>query len=384
MLVVVTLDPHGTREATIHLDLDALGAIGPSATSTTASSAGVHSARPFRRARSACVAHVPGAGARTTTYASTPHESRGPRDPRPAGDPSVTTATVATSRPRRPSTGSSTATTTTRTRCSARTRTPARVTVRTLRPLGRPSVVDRGPPTARRYRCEHEHRRRLRGHAAGGRGARTTGSRSPTTAGPSSVDDPYRFLPTLGEIDLHLIGEGRHETAVDGARRARARYDGAARRRRRHLLRGVGAERPGRPRRRRLQPLGRHARTRCARWASSGVWELFVPGLGDGHALQVRDARPRRRLARRRPTRWPAHRGPAGHRVRRRSARRTSWADDDWMAGARRARPARRADEHLRGAPRLVAARADLPRARRRAHRLRRRPGLHPRRAHAA
>src|SRR5690606_1546961 len=25
-------------------------------------------------------------------------------------------------------------------------------------------------------------------------------------------DDPYRFLPTLGEIDLHLIGEGRHET----------------------------------------------------------------------------------------------------------------------------------------------------------------------------
>ena len=27
----------------------------------------------------------------------------------------------------------------------------------------------------------------------------------------ATVDDPYRFLPTLGEIDLHLIGEGRHE-----------------------------------------------------------------------------------------------------------------------------------------------------------------------------
>ncbi len=25
------------------------------------------------------------------------------------------------------------------------------------------------------------------------------------------ADDPYRFLPTLGELDLHLIGEGRHE-----------------------------------------------------------------------------------------------------------------------------------------------------------------------------
>jgi 1,4-alpha-glucan branching enzyme len=26
-----------------------------------------------------------------------------------------------------------------------------------------------------------------------------------------TVDDPYRFLPTLGELDLHLVGEGRHE-----------------------------------------------------------------------------------------------------------------------------------------------------------------------------
>ncbi|MEO7263156.1 MAG: 1,4-alpha-glucan branching enzyme, partial [Jatrophihabitantaceae bacterium] len=25
------------------------------------------------------------------------------------------------------------------------------------------------------------------------------------------VDDPYRWLPTLGELDLHLLGEGRHE-----------------------------------------------------------------------------------------------------------------------------------------------------------------------------
>ncbi|WJH25178.1 1,4-alpha-glucan branching enzyme [Pseudarthrobacter defluvii] len=26
-----------------------------------------------------------------------------------------------------------------------------------------------------------------------------------------TVDDPYRYLPTVGEVDLHLIGEGRHE-----------------------------------------------------------------------------------------------------------------------------------------------------------------------------
>src|SRR5690242_2227560 len=28
---------------------------------------------------------------------------------------------------------------------------------------------------------------------------------------PLVVDDPYRWLPTLGELDLHLFGEGRHE-----------------------------------------------------------------------------------------------------------------------------------------------------------------------------
>src|SRR5665811_2371218 len=25
------------------------------------------------------------------------------------------------------------------------------------------------------------------------------------------VDDPYRFLPSVGDVDLHLIAEGRHE-----------------------------------------------------------------------------------------------------------------------------------------------------------------------------
>jgi 1,4-alpha-glucan branching enzyme len=32
---------------------------------------------------------------------------------------------------------------------------------------------------------------------------------------PHVVDDPYRYLPTLGEIDLHLINEGRHEQLWD-------------------------------------------------------------------------------------------------------------------------------------------------------------------------
>jgi 1,4-alpha-glucan branching enzyme len=30
-------------------------------------------------------------------------------------------------------------------------------------------------------------------------------------SGAVTIDDPYRFLPTVGELDLHLVGEGRHE-----------------------------------------------------------------------------------------------------------------------------------------------------------------------------
>ena len=30
-------------------------------------------------------------------------------------------------------------------------------------------------------------------------------------SGTITIDDPYRFLPTLGDLDLHLVGEGRHE-----------------------------------------------------------------------------------------------------------------------------------------------------------------------------
>ena len=30
-------------------------------------------------------------------------------------------------------------------------------------------------------------------------------------SGTITIDDPYRFLPTIGELDVHLLGEGRHE-----------------------------------------------------------------------------------------------------------------------------------------------------------------------------
>ncbi|MFJ8010902.1 GlgB N-terminal domain-containing protein, partial [Streptomyces fagopyri] len=91
------------------------------------------------------------------------------------------------------------------------------------------------------------------------------------------TEDAYRFLPSLGELDLHLLGEGRHE----------------------QLWRALGAE-----------PMTHQgvAGTRFTVWApnargvrlagtfnfwdgtgypmrslgSTGVWELFVPGIGEG------------------------------------------------------------------------------------------------------
>ncbi|MEU4449545.1 1,4-alpha-glucan branching protein GlgB [Actinosynnema sp. NPDC050801] len=87
------------------------------------------------------------------------------------------------------------------------------------------------------------------------------------------VDDPYRWLPTVGELDLHLIAEGRHE----------------------RLWEVLGAH----PR-----SLGGVSGTAFAVWApnaagvqvfglpmrrlGAGVWELFVPGVEAGARYRFR------------------------------------------------------------------------------------------------
>ena len=182
-----------------------------------------------------------------------------------------------------------------------------------------------------------------------------------------TVDDPYRFLPTLGELDLHLIGEGRHERLWDvlGAHVAHATTP------RRAPVTGTSfavwaPNAQGVQRHRRLQRLGRQRRTRCASLGSSGVWELFVPGVGVGHPLQVPDPRRRRRVARQGRPAGVRHRGAAADGVGRDRDATYAWSDADWMARRAPAHPHARADERLRGAPRLVAAGPGLPRAGRR------------------
>ena len=125
---------------------------------------------------------------------------------------------------------------------------------------------------------------------------------------PRDVADGYRFLPTLGSLDLHLISEGRHE----------------------RLWEVLGANIKTYP-----SELGSITGTAFAVWApnaegvsvvggfcgwnaaqypmrslgSTGIWEVFIPGVGagerykfaihtkDGHRIDKADPMARRTLA---------------------------------------------------------------------------------------
>ncbi|MFI1417344.1 1,4-alpha-glucan branching enzyme [Streptomyces sp. NPDC020731] len=101
------------------------------------------------------------------------------------------------------------------------------------------------------------------------------------------TEDAYRFLPTLGELDLHLIGEGRHEElwTVLGAHPVThqgvtgTRFSVWAPNARGVRVAGTfnfwdGAGFP-------MRSLG-----------STGVWELFVPGIGEGELYKFEITRP--------------------------------------------------------------------------------------------
>jgi 1,4-alpha-glucan branching enzyme len=138
-------------------------------------------------------------------------------------------------------------------------------------------------------------------------------------------DDPYAFPPGLGELDLHLIGEGRHEELwrllgaheqvrdgvagtsfavwAPGARTVSVAADFNYWDGRVHPMRSLG---------------------------SSGVWELFVPGVGAGSAYkyEVRPAHGATRL-KADPVAAAAEQPPATASVVFTS--RQEWTDDAWL-----------------------------------------------------
>ncbi|TAM86403.1 MAG: 1,4-alpha-glucan branching protein GlgB, partial [Jatrophihabitans sp.] len=100
-------------------------------------------------------------------------------------------------------------------------------------------------------------------------------------AGTYTVDDPYRWLPTLGEMDLHLIREGRHEQLWDVLGAHVRAYDTPG-----GPVRGTSFA-VWAPNARAVRVLGDFdywsgKALPMRSLGSSGVWEIFVPGVGDG------------------------------------------------------------------------------------------------------
>ncbi|UFU02104.1 1,4-alpha-glucan branching protein GlgB [Ruania suaedae] len=99
--------------------------------------------------------------------------------------------------------------------------------------------------------------------------------------GAAVTDDPYRFLPTVGEMDQHLISEGRHEQlwTVLGARVRR--YPSAL-----GEVHGTSFA-VWAPNARAVRVVGDFNRwdgrgNAMRALGSSGVWEIFVPGVAAG------------------------------------------------------------------------------------------------------
>ncbi|WP_442819271.1 1,4-alpha-glucan branching protein GlgB [Streptomyces sp. NBC_01236] len=211
------------------------------------------------------------------------------------------------------------------------------VVVRVLRPLARAVTVvtDEGV----RAELAHQSGGLFTGALPGGK---VTGYRLLVTYGERQEehDDGYRFLPTLGELDLHLISEGRHE----------------------ELWQVLGAH---------VRTLDGSTGTAFAVWAphaqgvrvigdfngwngvahpmrslgSSGIWELFVPGVGAGtrYKYEIR-TRAGQLVQKADPLARAAECPPATASVVHTSA--YEWTDTEWMA--------HRGGRHCRASPMSV------------------------------
>ena len=145
--------------------------------------------------------------------------------------------------------------------------------------------------------------------------------------------DPYAYPPTLGELDLHLVGEGRHRelserlgahpSEVDGvAGTAFAVWAPAAR-----TVSVVGDFNSWDGRLHPMRSMG-----------STGVWELFLPGVGEGahYKYEIHAASGELRM-KADPLAFEAEVPPGTSSVVRRS--RYEWSDEEWLAARARREP---------------------------------------------
>ena len=146
-------------------------------------------------------------------------------------------------------------------------------------------------------------------------------------------DDPYRFLPTVGDVDLHLFHEGTHRKLWEVLGAHARTIDGVA-----GTSFSVWA-----PNARRVSVVGdftgwdgRHLPMR--RVGSSGVFELFVPGVGEGdvYKFEIKTREGWIRLKTDPMARAMEHPPKTASRV---NASAYAWGDARWMADRRKIEP---------------------------------------------
>ncbi|MEU5143613.1 1,4-alpha-glucan branching protein GlgB [Streptomyces sp. NPDC021139] len=142
---------------------------------------------------------------------------------------------------------------------------------------------------------------------------------------PQQTHDPYRFLPALGELDLHLIGEGRHEQLWQALGAEPMTHEGVTGTR--FTVWAPNAQ-------------GVRVATDFTHWdgtafpmrslGSSGVWELFLPGVGEGTRYKFEiHSRYGHRFLKADPMARAAEEPPNTASVV--TASRYEWSDAQWM-----------------------------------------------------
>jgi len=140
-----------------------------------------------------------------------------------------------------------------------------------------------------------------------------------------TMRDPYSFLPTLGELDIHLVMEGRHEQLYERLGAHVREIDGVT-----GTAFAVWA-----PNARSVSVVGDFnswdGRLHPMRsLGSSGIWELFVPGVDSGqkykYEIRAQDGRLRIKAD---PVAFATEMPPANASVVHQS--RHEWADEEWL-----------------------------------------------------
>ncbi|PKQ25368.1 MAG: 1,4-alpha-glucan branching enzyme [Actinobacteria bacterium HGW-Actinobacteria-4] len=151
------------------------------------------------------------------------------------------------------------------------------VSVRVLRPLATKVEIE---TLEGRFEAEHEHEGVWVAIVPGGE-APDYRVHVTYDGAPIMTDDPYRFLPIPGELDLHLIREGRHERLWEVLGANVREFDSVL-----GPVKGTSFT-VWAPNARAVRVVGGFNHWQGASHAMrslgvSGVWELFVPGVGDG------------------------------------------------------------------------------------------------------